>query len=382
MSVQEPLFTLGIEEEYLLVDKETRALVTEMPADMLDECNARCGDQQVSPELLRGQIEVGTRICRNMSEARLALGSLREVVASVADSHGLAPIAASTHPFAHWAEQQPTAKERYTQLTHQMQAAARRLLICGMHVHVGIDDDELRIDLLNQLGYFLPHFLALSCSSPFWEGDNTGLKSYRLTVFDALPRTGLPERFASYAEYQRHIDIMIGAGVIKDATTIWWDLRPSARYPTLETRVMDVCTNIDDSLCIAAFIQCVLRMLYRLRVRNQRWRAYTNMLVNENRWRAIRYGFHEGLIDFAKGAVVSFDELVDELLMLIKEDAEALDCVAEVAHCRVILGRGNSADRQLAVYDSALAEGGDHQAGLVAVVDHLIDETARPSKLS
>jgi carboxylate-amine ligase len=370
-----PSLTMGIEEEYLLVDRSSRALVTEMPARMLEECNALCGDQQVSPELLRAQIEIGTRICGNIAEAREALTDLRRIVVEVADSHGLAPIAASTHPFARWADQQPTAKERYAMLTDQMQAAARRLLICGMHVHIGIEDDELRIDLMNQLSYFLPHLLALSCSSPFWEGQNTGLKSYRLTVFDALPRTGLPERFASYAEYERHVQILIDAGLMEDATTIWWDLRPSARYPTLETRVMDVCTSVDDALCIAAFIQCLLRMLYRLRIRNHRWRTYTNMLVNENRWRAIRYGHAEGLIDFAKGTIVPFEELVDELLILVEEDAEALGCQQDLAHCRGILGRGNSAERQLKVYDIATAEGAEPEEALRAVVDHLIVET-------
>lgn len=242
--MKEPSFTVGIEEEYLLVDKASRDLVTKMPASMLEECAARCEGQQVSPELLRSQIEVGTRVCANMTEAGESLRLLRRTVIDVAESHGLAPIAASTHPFAHWAEQKPTARARYSSLYQEMQTAARRLLICGMHVHVGIDDDELRIDLMNQFSYFLPHLLALSCSSPFWEGQDTGLKSYRLTVFDAVPRTGLPERFDSYPEYERHVRVMIEAGLIPDATMIWWDLRPSARYPTLETRIMDVCTRV------------------------------------------------------------------------------------------------------------------------------------------
>ncbi len=193
--MKEPEFTLGVEEEYLLVDPVTRDLVTSMPASMLEECAARCEGQQVSPELLRAQIEVGTRVCANISEAGESLRQLRRAVIDVAESHGLAPIAASTHPFAHWAEQKHTARARYASLYQEMQTAARRLLVCGMHVHVGIDDDELRIDLMNQFSYFLPHLLALSCSSPFWEGQDTGLKSYRLTVFDAVPRTGLPERF-------------------------------------------------------------------------------------------------------------------------------------------------------------------------------------------
>jgi len=257
-----------------------------------------------------------------------------------------------------------------------MQAAARRLLICGMHVHVGINDDELRIDLLNQMSYFLPHLLALSCSSPFWEGRDTGLKSYRLTVFDALPRTGLPERFASYAEYERHINILMNAGLIEDATRIWWDLRPSARYPTLETRVMDVCTRLDDTISLAALLVCILRMLYRLRVSNQRWRLYTPMLIRENRWRAMRYSFDEGLIDLGKGGVVPFESLLDDLLSLVSDDARALGCVEEVARTRNILTRGTSAHRQLKCYELEQADGKDKAQCLQAVVDMLISDTA------
>ena len=309
--MKEPSFTVGIEEEYLLVDKASRDLVTKMPASMLEECAARCEGQQVSPELLRSQIEVGTRVCANMTEAGESLRLLRRTVIDVAESHGLAPIAASTHPFAHWAEQKPTARARYSSLYQEMQTAARRLLICGMHVHVGIDDDELRIDLMNQFSYFLPHLLALSCSSPFWEGQDTGLKSYRLTVFDAVPRTGLPERFDSYPEYERHVRVMIEAGLIPDATMIWWDLRPSARYPTLETRIMDVCTRVDDALCLAAIAVCTLRMLYRLRGKNQRWRIYSTLLLNENRWRAMRYSVDEGLIDLGKGHIMPFPQLME-----------------------------------------------------------------------
>ena len=375
--MREPTFTLGIEEEYLLVDRESRDLVTTMPASMLEECAARCPGQQVSPELLRAQIEVGTRVCSNLGEARESLQTLRRAVVEVAESHGLAPIAASTHPFAHWAEQKHTERPRYAALYAEMQAAARRLLICGMHVHVGIDDDELRIDLMNQFSYFLPHMLALSCSSPFWEGQDTGLKSYRLTVFDAVPRTGLPERFDSYAEYQRHIRVMVEAGLIPDATMIWWDLRPSARYPTLETRIMDVCTNIEDALCLAALAACSLRMLWRLRSHNQRWRLYSPLLLNENRWRAMRYSFDEGLIDLGKGRIMPVALLMDELMDLLHEDAQALDCVAEVEHARTILAEGTSAHRQLRVHKAALAGGASAKEAAGAVVDHLIVETAR-----
>jgi carboxylate-amine ligase len=376
MAGKEPTFTLGIEEEYLLVDKETRGLVIEPPQTLMAEAEEECGPQ-VTPEFLQSQIEIGTKVCANIQEAHEDLARLRRNVIDVANRHGLAPIAASTHPFSSWTEQKHTRKERYDTLTHEMQGAARRLVICGMHVHVGIDDDELRIDLMNQMSYFLPHLLALSCSSPFWRGRDTGLKTYRLTIFDALPRTGLPERFASYAEYQRHVSVLIEAGLIEDATKIWWDLRPSARYPTLETRIMDVCTRIDDTVALASLLVCVFRMLYRLRTRNQRWRIYTPMLIRENRWRAMRYSFDEGLIDLAKGAVVPFEDLLDELLSLVAEDARALGCVEELAGVRNIMSRGTSAHRQLRCYELQRASGASVEKSLQAVVDLLIADTAQ-----
>jgi glutamate---cysteine ligase / carboxylate-amine ligase len=375
--MNEPSFTLGIEEEYLLVDRNSRALVSKMPGPMLKQCQQHADGQLVSPEFLRSQIEVGTRVCSDMSEVRKALTQLRRTVIEVGAEHGVAPLAVSTHPFAEWTQQKYTDRGRYAALSQEMQAAARRLLICGMHVHVGVEDDELRIDLSNQFSYFLPHLLALSCSSPFWEGKDTGLKSYRLTVFDALPRTGIPERFASFADYQRHVRIMVEAGLISDATMIWWDLRPSARYPTLETRIMDVCTDLEDALCVASLVVCSLRMLYRLRRKNQRWRMYSPFLINENRWRAMRYSFDEGLIDLGRGRIIPFPQLVEELLDLIVEDAEALGCLAEVSHVRTILARGTSAHRQLAVHARAVAEGASPEEAQRAVVDHLIEETAK-----
>ncbi|MFQ5982403.1 MAG: carboxylate-amine ligase, partial [Woeseiaceae bacterium] len=360
---------------YLLVDKETRSLVADPPQSVIGECEEHLGSQ-VTSELLRSQVEVGTKVCKNVQEAREDLAGLRRCIIDVADRHGLAPIASSTHPFARWTEQKHTKKERYESLTMEMQAAARRLVICGMHVHVGINDDALRIDLMNQMSYFLPHLLAMSCSSPFWEGTDTGLKSYRLTVFDALPRTGIPERFASFAEYRRHIDILVGAGLIEDATKIWWDLRPSDRYPTLETRIMDVCTRMEDAISLAALLICTLRMLYRLRLANQRWRIYTPMLIRENRWRAMRYSFDEGLIDLGKGRVVPFEELLEEQLALVAEDADALGCAEEVASVRHVLSRGTSAHRQLKAYELAQAAGSNEEECLAAVVDTLVADTA------
>jgi carboxylate-amine ligase len=371
----EPAFTMGVEEEYLLVDKETRALAIDPPKSLLTECEEILGGQ-VTTELLQSQIEIGTKVCKNIQEVREDLGKLRRAIIEVTGRHGLAPIASSTHPFSRWSEQKHTRKERYDSLTAEMQGAARRLLICGMHVHVGINDDSLRIDLMNQMAYFLPHLLALSCSSPFWEGRDTGLKSYWLTFFDALPRTGLPEKFQSFAEYQRHVDIMINAGLLEDSTKIWWDLRPSGRFPTLETRIMDVCTRLDDAVALAALLCCIMRMLYRLRLANQRWRTYTRMLVSENRWRAMRYSFDEGLIDFAKGAIVPFEELLEEILDLTADDAEALGCESEVAGVRDILSRGTSAHRQLKTHELAVAAGQSDEDALKSVVDTLIEDTA------
>ena len=378
--MKEPSFTLGVEEEYLLVEPSSGTLVEKLPEQMLEQCEALAEGQQVTPEFLRSQIEVGTRICRNIAEVRESLSALRRVVIEVAGQHSLAPIAASTHPFAHWQTQQHTARSRYDALSEEFQATANRLLVCGMHVHVGIEDDELRIDLLNQASYFLPHLLALSTSSPFWEGLDTGLKSYRVTVFDTLPRTGLPERFSSFAEFERLVSVMINAGLIEDSTHIWWDIRPSGRYQTLETRIMDVCTNMEDAVCIAALVQCIMRMLWRLRASNRRWRSYQPMLINENRWRAMRYSFDRGLIDLGRGNVIPCAQLYEELLDLIREDAETLGCLAEVEYVRTILARGTSAHRQLALRERLLLEGLSQEQADRAIVARLIEETAHGSQ--
>ncbi len=376
MQLQEPALTLGVEEEYLLVDLKSRDLVSDPPRELMEACSRLLGEH-VSPELMRAQIEVGTPICHSIAEVREQLKRLRGTIAEVSGRFGCAPIAVSTHPFARWLEQKQTDKQRYKALTHEMQAAARRLLICGMHVHVGIEDTELRIDLMNQMSYFLPHLLALSSSSPFWEGEDTGLKSYRLTVFDALPRTGLPEQFVSYAEYERHVSVLTNAGLMEDASMIWWDLRPSASFPTLETRIMDVVTDLQHAVSLVALTVCLFRMLYRARTRNQRWRVYAGMLINENRWRAMRYSFDEGLIDLAKGEVVPFAELLEELLEFIEPDAAALGCVDEVNGLKQILDAGTSAHNQLSVYHNALKAGADEAQAQRDVVDWLIQKTVK-----
>lgn len=370
----EPDFTIGIEEEYLLVNKATRDLESDPPRELMVECE-KALKSRVSPEFLRCQIEVGTPVCHTVREARKELAYLRCTIAGIAAKYGLAPLAVSTHPFAIWQRQQHTDKERYNTLAKDLQVVVRRMLICGMHVHVAIPDDDLRIDLMNQASYFLPHLLALSTSSPFWQGQISGLKSYRLSVFDELPRTGLPESFSSFGEYQRTVDTLVSAGLIEDGTKLWWDMRPSARFPTLEMRITDVCTFIDDTMTIAALYLCILRYLYRLRRNNQRWRQYSSFLINENRWRAQRYGAAESLVDFGRGELVSFAGLIDEMVDLLREDAEHFRCVTEVEHAREIVRRGTSADRQIATYNAAINEGLDKQAALERVVDQLVDES-------
>jgi len=371
---EEPALTIGIEEEYLLVDRETRELASDPPGELFAECEKHVPGL-VRPEFMKAQIEVGTSVCKTANEARAQLAHLRSTIREISTNYGLVPIAASTHPSSEWKAQTHTDKDRYNVLADDMQVVARRLLISGMHVHIGIEDNNFRIDLLNQASYFLPHLLALSTSSPFWRGDDTGLQSYRISVFDELPRTGLPARFETYDEYRRHIDVLIKTGVIPDATMIWWDLRPSDKFPTVEMRITDICTYLDDAVAIAALYQCLARMLYRLRLGNQRWRLYDNILVNENRWRAQRYGTEGGMIDFGKAEMVDFKELMEELTELVAIDAQELGCVDEINHIHTIVSRGTSASLQRKVYNEKIKSGASAQDALNAVVDWLVEAT-------
>ena len=374
-----PDLTIGIEEEYLLVDPATGELVSEsdVQAAVIASVKSCIGSEVgfATPEFLRAQVEVGTGVCTSIGQLRDCLVQLRTAVGEAAGDQGLAFIAASTHPTAVARELPHTDAERYSTLARDLQEVARRMVICGMHVHVGIDDREHRIDLLGQVAYFLPHLLVLSTSSPFWEGRDTGMKCYRLSVFDELPRTGLPERFSSWSEYDRHLNALIEAGAIQDSSKIWWDIRPHGTFPTLEMRIADVCTYLNDGIAVATLYTCLLAMLQRLRRSNQRWRTYANMLIRENRWRAQRYGADEGLIDFGVGSVVPYEELVEELIDMLMPDAEALGCVDELLHARVILERGTSSDHQRSVYEAKLAEGADEKVALKAVVDWLTEAT-------
>ncbi len=370
-----PALTLGVEEEYLLVDPETRDVVSDPPNEFMPMCQDALGEQ-VTPEFLKCQVEVGTPVCVDVPEVRRHLTILRTTLIQNAEKCGMKLMAASTHPFANWGEQKHTEGPRYDHLNQDMQGVIRRMLICGMHVHAGIEDPDLRIDLMNQARYFLPHLLALSTSSPFWAGHDMGMKCSRLGIFDSMPRTGIPDRFDSYAEYERMIERMVAAGVMEDSSKLWWDLRPSARFPTLEMRITDVCTRLEDALSIAALYQSILRMLARLRLRNMRWRIYPRMLMDENRWRAQRYGATRSLVDLGKGEQLPFGALLEEVIDVIEEEAQALGCLKEVEHARTILTRGTSACRQIAAYEEARQNGADPREALMAVVDMLVRETA------
>jgi carboxylate-amine ligase len=372
--IERPEFTIGIEEEYLVVDRETRDLIKSPPKDMWDALGEVLGPQ-VTHEFLKAQIEVGTKVCAKVAEARDDLANLRRDLSKVVNEYGAAIIASSTHPFANWAQQETTEEPRYMRLQADYQQVARQLVICGMHVHVGIGSPHLRIDLMNQVKYFLPHLLALSTSSPFWDGVLTGLHAYRLVIFQNLPRTGLPEEFVSWGEYERYVDILVSAGLIEDATKLWWDIRPSNRYPTLEMRVSDVCTRLDDAMTIAAIYQCLLGFLYRLRRNNQKWRTYSPGVIEENIWRAQRYGIAGSLVDFGKGKLEPFPALMEEIIELVAQDAEEFDVRDEVAHARTIISEGTSADRQMEAYRAAISGGASEAEALQAVVDELIVDT-------
>jgi len=374
MALERPDFSVGIEEEYLLVETESRDLVRDPPKELWDDLNEALGNE-VGSEFMRSQVEIQTKPCANITDARRDLIGKRRAVCEIAERYDLHPIAASTHPFADWGQQLHTDKERYNLLARNMQGVVRRLVISGMHVHVGINDPDVRIDLMSQISYFLPHLLALSTSSPFWHGEDTGLMSYRMSVFKALPRTGLPEHFNSWAEYERHVNVLVEAGIFEDASQVWWDVRPSANFPTLEMRIADICTRVEDGLTVAAVYLSLLSMLFTKRKSNQRWRTYSNFLIAENLWRAQRYGINEPLMDFGIGQLVSFADLTEELIEILAPEAERLGCVAEVENVRNIVKRGTSADRQLAVYEKALAERAEPREALERVVDFLIEET-------
>jgi glutamate---cysteine ligase / carboxylate-amine ligase len=371
MAPRRPHLTLGIEEEYLIVERATGELAISPPPGFMAACREALGPQ-VTHELLQAQVEIGTSVCRDVGKLRQELAGLRRTIADCAADFDLALLAVSTHPSASWRLQKSVDLDRYRILTEDFQALARRLVVCGMHVHAGIEDVELRIDLMNQATYFLPHLLALSTSSPFWEGQDTGLKAFRPTIFGDLPRSGIPEPFDSHADWQGLLADMAEIGICDDPTKIWWDIRPSVKHPTLEMRVCDLCTKLEDAITIAALYQSLLACLYRLRASNQTWRRYRHVLLQENKWRAQRFGVGGTLADYGRRRLVPFAELMDELIDLLKDDAAELGCLAEVERAREIVQGGTSADHQLRVYQAALAAGAEPAEARHQVVDWLI----------
>lgn len=382
MSVPTPPLTLGVEEEYQIIDPVSRNLHSYI-TELMSQDQSRPTSLNIKPEFMQSQVEVGSHVCRNVKEVRTEVVRLRRAVSDMAAENGLAIAAASTHPFARWEEQSITEGARYKELLDDMQGVARRLLIFGMHVHVGFgntpESKDLMIEIMNQARYFIPHLLALSTSSPFWHGRSTGLKSYRSVVFEQLPRTGIPHSFTSWAEYKNYEQTLGKVGAFGKSDTrakIWWDIRPHPIFDTLEFRITDICTTVDECVCIAALFQAICAKLLKLRRQNMAWRHYRHMHITENKWRAVRYGINGELIDFGIEEAIPFHFLMEELLELLDDVVDDLGSRKDVEFVRTILKEGTSADRQLAVYRQ---HGGDDNnvEALKAVVDNLILETKK-----
>ncbi|MBL8097051.1 MAG: carboxylate-amine ligase [Anaerolineales bacterium] len=361
-----PSFNIGIEEEYQIIDPETRELrsyITEML-----EAGKMVLAEQIKAELHQSIVEIGTSVCNTPAEARAELVRLRRGVMDLAAQKGLKIAAAGTHPFSNWQTQEITPFERYAGVKNDMKMLAQQLLIFGTHVHIGIENREFMIDALNVVRYFMPHVLALSTSSPFWVGQETGLKSYRSIVFRNFPRTGTPPRLSSWAEFERYRDTLVHTRSIPDGTKIWWDARPNFNYPTLEFRVCDVCTRVDEAVCIAAIFQALIYKLWKLRQQNMTFRVYSSSLIDENKWRAVRYGIEGKLIDFGKGEEMPARDLIREMIGWFLDDVlDELGTRKEVEYAYRILEEGTSAERQLRTFRETNS--------LHAVVDQLIRET-------
>ncbi len=380
--------TIGIEEEYQLIDPKTGELAAVVQKLLHDERIRQIG-AQVKPEFMQSQIEIGSDICRNVQEARMELIRLRREVDIVAERYGYGIVAASTHPFARWEEQEANVGERYQDLKEYMQEVARQMLIFGMHVHIGFgttpEQLDLLIDIQNQLRYFLPHLLAFTTSSPFWHGHPTGLKSYRSIIFENLPRTGTAPVFSSFSEYTHLIDTFGQVGALgkgrkdgkADYTKIWWDSRPHEDFGTLEIRICDICTTVDEAVAVAAIVQALVAKLIKLRNQNLSWRIYPNELIAENKWRAVRFGLDGKLVDYGKREAVPMRFLAKELLELIDDVVDELGSREEINYVHTILEQGTSSDRQLEVYRRCLADGASDEEALKEVVDHLRAETMR-----
>jgi carboxylate-amine ligase len=361
-----PSLTIGIEEEYQIIDPQTRELRSYI-TQMLEEGRLILREQ-VKPELHQSVIEVGTEVCKTPAEARAELVRLRREIIGLAAKNNLEIAAAGTHPFSSWLTQEITPLERYLGVKKDMQDLAQQLLIFGTHVHIGIEDREFLIDAMNVARYFLPHVLCLCTSSPFWMGRNTGLKSYRSIIFRHFPRSGIPPLFTSWADLSDLVDTLVNTNCIPDGTKLWWDVRPNWKFPTLEFRICDVCTRVDEAICVAAIFQAIIAKLWKLRRDNLTFRVYPTALIDENKWRAVRFGLDGKLMDLGKKQELPARELVREMIEWFLSDVlDELGTRKEVEYAFEILKHGSSADRQLAVFERS----GD----LKAVVDHLVAET-------
>ena len=368
-------FTFGIEEEFFVVCEDTQLLEPTTHEAFLARAKQLSGGA-VRRELLQSQVEAATPVCNTFAEARAHLERSRRALATAGRENGLAVISAGTHPTADWPMQQQTDKQRYDAVMAELQILGLRNLVCGMHVHVEVPDDDLRLDVMRRVIPFLPILLALSTSSPFWRGMNTGFSSYRLTSYDELPRTGLPPLFSDWLQYRGYIETLREAGVIRDASYIWWAIRPSHKYRTLELRIPDACTSLDDALTVAAIYRCLVCALIADRTINSAINSPTRALAKENKWRVQRFGLRAELIDpFRERAAIDAAGAARRLVEMLRRHAAALDCLAEVEHVETILQRGTSADRQLAVYQAAAAEGGSHAQALQKVKAWLQEET-------
>jgi len=361
-----PSFSIGIEEEYQTVDPETRDLRSHIQSEILQKGRSILSER-VKPEMHQSVVEIGTGVCKNIQEAYEEIRDIRAQMITLARENGLRLAAGGTHPFAHWVQQEIYPDDRYRRIVEDLAMVARANLIFGLHVHIGVEDRETAIQLMNSARYFLPHILALSANSPFWLGLDTGLRSYRGKVFDKFPRTNIPDLYQSWAEFENYVDLLIRTNCIDNAKKIWWDIRPHPYFPTLEFRICDMPMRLEETIAIAALCQAVIAKLYQLHERNLSFRHYNRALIMENKWRAARYGLDGKMIDFGKQTEVPARELIGEILDFVADVVEQLGSQKEIAYIRRILEEGNGADRQLRVFRNT----GD----LRKVVDYMIAET-------
>ncbi len=368
-------FTFGIEEEFFLVDPETRDIIADPDPAIMERCRRESGPHSVVPEFLRSQLETNTRVCHSIADLRTALAETRRLVAAAAEAHGARVMAASTHPFAAWREQLVTAKPRYREFEIQMQEVVRRFLVGGMHIHAGFGDPDSRIRVMTAIRRYLPLFIALSASSPFNAGSYTGFNSYRAIVIGALPRTGMPRAFRSQADFERLVEEYRRAGTLRDSSELWLDIRPHHAYPTLELRICDICPRMDEAIALAAFYASTLRWLLRRDMSEGLPAEPSTEIIAENCWRARRYGTLAFIGDAERGGRTDIADCVEALLEDVTEDARALGCERELCRISSILRDGSSADRQVERYRLSLLDGADGQEALHAVVDQVLEET-------